>query len=253
MVCEDVQKLIHPYVDGEFSPDEKDEFERHLQGCRHCRELATYQLSFKATLKAKLKGVTAPPELLARVREELAATPTPLVGWRRSALKVAPVAAAAVVFLAFGVSWQHHRGQTDAVVASSVARHINGLPVEIASPDGDSVRSWFQGKVPFSVHAPHLPSGQLVGARMSNLRDHDAAYLVYDVKGSKVSVFVFDPAQLDLDDGDDHLVVHGHDVYLGARSGYNVALYRDHGVGYAITGDVNQPEMLRLVSASLSQ
>ena len=47
MMCEDVERLIHPYVDGEFGPvgdsEEHATFERHLAGCKSCRELASYQ------------------------------------------------------------------------------------------------------------------------------------------------------------------------------------------------------------------
>ena len=34
---------------------------------------------------------------------------------------------------------------------------------------------------------------------------------------------------------------------------YNVALYQDQGVGYAIASDLDQGEMLRLVSAAVSR
>ena len=119
------------------------------------------------------------------------------------------------------------------------------------------VRTWFRGKVAFPVRAPRfqqVPAAQLVGARLSNLRDHDAAYLVYEINGSKVSVFVFDPTGVELGEGDGELyrMVAGRRVFLDERGPYNVALFSDRGVGYAITGDVDEQMMLKLINASLT-
>lgn len=256
MMCEDVERLIHPYVDGEFSPDDEEHatFERHLAGCKGCRELASYQTMFKSALRQRMPQRQAPAALVERIKLDLARAPLPVPAWRRNAWKVAPVAAAAAMLLLLGVSL-HRRGTTSAVVSSSIAKHTSELPVEIASRDADSVRTWFRGKVAFPVRAPHfreVPAVQLVGARLSNLRDRDAAYLVYEVNGAKVSVFVFDPSLVELGTDDGYQMVAGRKVYLDESGPYNVALFSDRGVGYAITGDVDQKTMLRLVSASLA-
>jgi hypothetical protein len=70
------------------------------------------------------------------------------------------------------------------------------------------------------------------------------------VRGQKVSVLVFDPSDLPM-----HLRrvqrVGSHDVYLHRQAGYNVALYRQGNVGYAITSDLPEPEMMQLVSAAV--
>lgn len=260
MLCEDVQKLIHPYVDGELGNDaagdgdERASFERHLSGCRACRDLASYQTMFKSALRQRMPRKQAPADLVARIRGDLARMPVPVPAWRRQLWRATPVVAAAAILLLLGVSL-HRRGTTSAVVSSSIQKHTSELPVEIASRDADSVRTWFRGKVAFPVRAPHFaaePAAQLVGARLSNLRDRDAAYLVYEINGAKVSVFVFDPSLVELGEDDGYRMVSGRKVYLDEHGPYNVALFSDRGVGYAITGDVDEQTMLRLVSASLS-
>ncbi len=38
MKCTHVKKMISRYVDGQFSPDEKKDFDSHIQDCAACRE-----------------------------------------------------------------------------------------------------------------------------------------------------------------------------------------------------------------------
>jgi hypothetical protein len=45
----------------------------------------------------------------------------------------------------------------------------------------DDVERWFGGKMRVRVPLPHLPGATIAGARLSNLREHDAAYVVYQL------------------------------------------------------------------------
>ena len=76
-----------------------------------------------------------------------------------------------------------------------------------------------------------------------------AAYLVYDVNGNKVSVFIFDANDVPIESRR-KTVVGNREVYLDQEHGYNVALFRDHGVGYAIASELDQDQMMKLVSSA---
>jgi hypothetical protein len=47
-------------------------------------------------------------------------------------------------------------------------------------------------------------------------------------------------------------VVGNREVYFDEEHGYNVAMFRDRGVGYAIAGDLDQDQMMRLVSSAVT-
>jgi anti-sigma factor (TIGR02949 family) len=84
------QQLYH------FQADELSEAERlvcseHLDGCDECVRLLEVEDGFASALKSRLRRETAPPELVLRVREALAAEARPVV--RRSWIR-APWAAA---------------------------------------------------------------------------------------------------------------------------------------------------------------
>ena len=69
MVCEKIQDLLSPYLDGELTPEAKAEIDGHLASCPECSEIlsllriATESLSAfpefepSAELKAKLYGI----------------------------------------------------------------------------------------------------------------------------------------------------------------------------------------------------
>ena len=47
-------------------------------------------------------------------------------------------------------------------------------------------------------------------------------------------------------------MIGNRDVYFDQEHGYNVALFRDRGVGYAIASDLDQDQMVKLVSSAVS-
>jgi predicted Zn-dependent protease len=47
-------------------------------------------------------------------------------------------------------------------------------------------------------------------------------------------------------------VIGNREVFFDQEHGYNVALFRDRGVGYAIASDLDQDQMMKLVSSAVS-
>jgi mycothiol system anti-sigma-R factor len=259
--CQEVDKFVHVFVDGEFDDADRREFELHLADCPRCRALATFQARFRQTLKASVPRATAPAALRQRILVELAKVPppelraSPAIRFWRSLVRLfrvhpIPVGAAAAVLLALMLS---PGAGVRPVVAESVSTHRRALPLEVPGPDAQSVRSWFDGKVDFPVRPLRFgrKRASLVGARLSNIQSRQAAYFLYNVGGSKVSVMMFPAEGLPLD-APRRRRIRGHEVYLDNQGGYQVAIVRDRGVGYAITGDVDESEMLRLVETAFA-
>ncbi len=153
----------------------------------------------------------------------------------------------------FGTSVQSEAASP--IVAAAVHGHCKHLPVEVGGTD-EEVGGWFAGKLAVPVRPPHLrrphqtQQVSLVGARVSHLRDQDAAQLVYRIGESQLTVYVFDPAGFEMRAPVVHQIGN-HEVYQGELSGYNVFFYRDRGVGYAFASDLGEDEMMKLVALSL--
>ena len=138
------------------------------------------------------------------------------------------------------------------VAADVIAKHQRNLPIEV-SGGSEQVKRWYSDKVGFPVRPPSLCNTcSLRGGRLAEVANQQAAYLVYDLNGNKVSVFIFDPASVSME-LPQRATVGNREVYLDQEHGYNVAVFRDHGVGYAIAGDLDRDQMLKMVSSAVSQ
>jgi mycothiol system anti-sigma-R factor len=252
--CAGIQRFVDTYLDSEFADGDRAEFEQHLAECEPCRNRVKIQAEWKVAIRGASPRERAPAALRNRVQRAIAreaAGRRVKKSWRAFATRVLPVAAAAGLLGTFVVS----KMQLSPVAADVIAKHQRNLPIEV-SGGSEQVKRWYADKVGFPVKPPSLcKSCALRGGRLAEVANQQAAYLVYEVNGNKISVFIFDPASVPLQLPQRATVpATGGDreVYLDQEHGYNVAVFRDHGVGYAIAGDVDRDQMLKMVSSTVS-
>ncbi|HEY3358919.1 MAG TPA: zf-HC2 domain-containing protein [Polyangia bacterium] len=249
MLCAEVDKFIPAYVDGEFAEEDRVEFERHLAECARCREVARFEARFKASLRAHLRRPALPLGLRERITAQIEAAPVPGSRLRRFFYRSVLVAAAAPVLVALLFTGQ---AQTLPVVQESIHRHQRNLPLDVVGPDRQRVSTWFRDKVDFPVRPPglRLVGADLLGGRVTNVRERQAALLQYNVRGRKVSVLVFEPGDLSLE-APRVRRIGNRTIYFDHQGLTNVAVFRDGPVGYAVTSDLPETEMVQVVSAAL--
>ncbi len=247
--CAGISRFVDTYLDGEFAETDRAEFEGHLAECEMCRAKVRAQAEWKSAIRAAAPREQAPAALRNRVARSIARESKPMLSWRAWAVRAMPAAAAVGLVATFMIS----KVQWSPVAADLVAKHAKTMPLEI-SGGPDQVRQWYADKVDFPVRPPPIckqTQCSLRGARLSSVGDKPAAYLVYDVNGDKVSVFIFDASDLPIETRR-KTVIGNRDVYFDQEHGYNVALFRDRGVGYAIASDLDQDQMVKLVSSAVS-
>ncbi len=245
--CAEIERFVDAFVDGEFSDEDRADMERHLAGCASCSARVREQAAFKASIRASAPRPSVSADFRARLTAALDQEPMARPRWQRVAYRAAvPAAAAALLGM---LMWSAH--PFSPVVEDAIAKHRRDLPIEVTGGD-DAVRAWFANKVDFAVRPPRLPPHSVFrGGRLANVGAREAAYLVYDVNGEKVSVLVFDPRNVPLETAR-HRFVGNHDVFLDGQRGYHVATYRDRDVGYAFTSDMDEDRMIQLVSSAVS-
>jgi anti-sigma factor (TIGR02949 family) len=171
-----------------------------------------------------------------------------------------PLAAAAALLLAVLGSLDLRLGGSSGVDQAAmpvfedvVKLHSASLPADVQGAEPQKVATYFRDKVRFPVQ-PMFDSGeaQLVGARLSNVRDRRAAALYYNVRGNRLTVVVFEDPSSE-DPVGVHTRYHGKDVFLTQVGGYTVPVVRRGPVTYAFTGDVDKETLLRLAVAARVQ
>lgn len=106
---------------------------------------------------------------------------------------------------------------------------------------------------PAALGLPPSPGWAFAGARLTTLSDDPTATLFYEGRtGIRVTVFVYDPARISVKaacclqpkvfakDGVPQTVL------VGRARGYSVAVHEKDGVGHALSGDVEESELVAL-------
>ena len=101
------------------------------------------------------------------------------------------------------------------------------------------------------VHPVELAArdARLVGARLSNVRERDAAAFTYDVGGRRVTVMVFEPPPSRYL-GTERANVEGHELHYRTVHGYTVPLVDHDGLTYAFTGELDSRSMMHLAATA---
>ncbi|MBX6341808.1 MAG: mycothiol system anti-sigma-R factor [Thermomicrobiaceae bacterium] len=66
--CQKVMERLYHYLDRELSEGEVEEVQRHLDACPPCRDRFTFEENVLRLVGDCARHVTAPPELVERVR-----------------------------------------------------------------------------------------------------------------------------------------------------------------------------------------
>lgn len=254
MDCREAERFVELGLDGEIESSEGGLLETHLNHCASCSARYHVHGKLRATIRTKLleaqSEAKSPPGLrtriVARVQDD---ERKESFGWGRVAIPVS-IGVSLVVVL----SWSGTSGPP-LVSEETVARHSTNLPPEVRADfeDARPVQRFLTSNLRYNVSVPrfdrHNPSVKLVGARLSSLDDHDAAYVMYDRRGAKVSFFAYPKPDRFTKPVDFREEVAGKKtVLVGKRRGYNVVAWEQGDLVYSLVSDIDPKEMVELAS-----
>ncbi len=248
MTCQELDRLLYPYLDGEFQPEERLDVEAHLSVCAPCTQRVErereIQQALRRAARQSIQSGRAPASLRAGIQ----------VGLKREQRRAQHsqflrIGAVGLVVAAMGGAWVTIRLEDrQRFVEDAARRHAKGLPFEIANVAPEHVEAWFHGKLDHRVPVPRLPNAQLSGARISNVKDRPAAYISYEThpprqgeSGRRIGVFVIDDARREMDAQALPL------VQVDSSNGYNVAVWRDGEIVYELVSDLDEADIRRML------
>jgi mycothiol system anti-sigma-R factor len=236
MTCGQFYTHASSYVDGELGVSETLAAQAHLAECAGCRSYAEREQQFRELLRRQPREAV-PPELRARIlarcrREARRARALPLLVPGLTGLAAAALVAA---LLLPGVRPSH------SVLAELVATHIAFAdierPAEVASTDPGEVEAWLRERAGLRAIVPDYSSAgiQLVGARLANVEERRAAFVLYRKGHTLLSVFMI-PAAHEVDVGGSRVTYRGQVYLVEERRGYRTVAWSD---GQAVFGLVS--------------
>jgi anti-sigma factor RsiW len=246
--CKATRAQLLEEIRGRLSEPERQRFAEHLQGCVECRKIHERELLLDRAL-GKRPSFSLPDSLRDKLSTQLAvAKPKPRFG-RWLAVMAPSLAAAALLVLLVGGRLGHGQQLVDEAVNDHLRVLYAEHPIEIESGGIHQVKPWFSGRLDF---APVLSfSGDdefpLEGGAIGLFVDRKAATFVFKHRLHTATLFVFRNEGLTWPLRNDASV-----GALPASSttsrGFNVLLWRDGDLGYALVSDVDRSELARLAA-----
>ena len=260
MDCRDASKLTALDIDGEIDAEDAKGLSEHLESCPFCKQRWETEKQVQSALRAQLESSVratskAPSDLAHRIRTAGRAEVKP---GRLSAMIGVPAFAgfALVVVSALVPSHSEDRGTVSSVghrmTERAVLRHRSNLPAEFSANnyDAPNLERVLSQHLPFRVRIPNDDSqSRFVGARLSHIGRSDVAYLMYDHRGARLSVFAF-PRGRGINAVDGHRLVpqsdhKGRPIYVGRQKGHNVVSWSDNHTDFAVISDLDVKDMIQ--------
>jgi anti-sigma factor (TIGR02949 family) len=237
MNCREFGAQVDPYVDGELGVSETLAADAHAAECVGCRRLADRAHRLRQLLRRQPRE-TAPPEVRARIVAAIRRSS------RMSLVRpwlVAPAVAAAMLLIVLFAGSRLWVPQAE-VVARLVDKHIAYAqleePAEFASADQRAVRDWFLRHAGLRVTVPDYSSAgiRLVGARIADVEERRAAYVLYEKGHTLLSVFIAPVRGAGAALGGTRVAYRGHEYVTREHKGYHTVSWQD---GAAVFGLVS--------------
>ncbi len=270
MNCELFQRHVGAFVDGELDAATAVEFERHLETCEPCLDHLEFEAATRDHVRESWEAPPTPEGLAERMcaaldaedaRQAEQAKPLVPIRWRIAV----PLSAAAAVGIFVLAAVEADGRKTEAAALDVVRVHSAALPADVSVPvpvampvsmlagqrvdEREEIARYFRGKVGFPVRPAEFAGreARLVGARLSNVRERQAAALYYDVGGQRVTVVVTDAP---LENSAEAVEVEGRQLYFRNVGGYAVPVRQEEGIRYAFTGDLDRDQLLHLAASA---
>jgi len=232
MSCEQAERDLDAYLDGELEAGLATTVRDHLGTCAACRR----HVAGREAL-SRLVGTAPYHSAPERLRARVVAQTTRVRFMRR----VMTLAAAAVLAVSAGGGMMLLRSAStlvDAIADEAVDSHVRSLMAnhlfDVQSTDQHTVKPWFQGKLDFSPPVVDLASiaFPLVGGRLDFLGGRPAAALVYQRQKHTINLFVFP----ERDDASARGAVR-------SVRGFHVHHWTHDGMSFWAVSDVNDAEL----------
>jgi len=247
--CDDFEKYVSAFVDGEVDPATSRDLETHRAACSRCAVALDEERTVKRAVHAGARRVTAPADLRERIRSSLdhvdaSAPPRAPATVRRWAPFAAAAAIAAGLALWLPARIGPHTSEAG-LFDIGTHLHAKNLPAEFASANADLVSNWYAGKVDIKVRPPRFKQrGRLIGARLVQIGDRDAAQLFYLLNGRRVSILIW-AGESTPDEGTSIRVRDRH-FRVRTAKGFTGAHTRRGDLDYMLVSDFGPSETARL-------
>lgn len=246
--CAPIREQLLDAIHDRLGPIRQARVDAHLKTCAECQRIFERERALDQAL-AQRPIHALPDSLRARLTVQVAPK-TAQRRWPRVLVFATPALAAAALALFLVRGWD---APNQALVTEAVNDHLRVVyaehPIEIESGGIHQVKPWFTGRLDFAP--PVSFSGDeefpLQGGAIGLFVDRKAATFVFKHRLHTITLFVFRSEGLPFPLQTDTPLGRQAARSVSSR-GFNLLLWRDGDLGYALVSDVNPAALARLAT-----
>ena len=238
MTCEQVQELIHAYIDGELDLVNNLDIEGHLGGCEVCQSEYRGHLNLVAIVQGGAQYFAAPDILKKRIEKQIHKDGRKRPYSRRWLATAAAIILTVYALLLWAILYVRSQSHADEMLAQEVvSSHIRSMMlnhlVDVPSSDQHTVKPWFNGKLDFAPDVKDLADQgfPLVGGRLDYVDNRTVAALVYQRRKHSINFFIWPSTHTD------------QSPQQFSINGYNIVHWTKSGTTYWAVSDVNSADL----------
>lgn len=256
MICNEAREYLFAFLDNELDASLSMEFQHHIDHCAVCAREAEIERTIRGQLVCALKtqGLEMPLNMHT-LKQAIGQDEASVVPLRLISRRVLWAACAAIVFAVgilayFDISVTDDDSRFANLVVNDFKHFLEeGQPIHFASSNASAVSNWLLSQTDLEVVLPSAkgPHCKLLGARKCKIEGQSAAFVVYEMKGTPVSLLAVTGRNGDLKqmnqieyNGQTHWVDHFKDI--------SVVAYRQDNLVYAMVSKLNQQELIQFLS-----
>jgi anti-sigma factor RsiW len=245
MNCNEMEHLIHGYLDGELDLGTCLQVKEHLKSCPACARACEEFKALRTAITRSAPYFNAPEGVVKEVRSLVRQTvrkEMPFLQWRLLWQYCRIPVAMTVVALVCLTPFLARHSSEDQLAPEIVGAHVRSLMAnhltDVASSDQHTVKPWFNGKVDFSPAVKDLaPQGfTLVGGRLEYVQNHPAAALVYQRRQHFINLILWPSPKIS----------EAPEKSPSFR-GYNLITWTQASMVYCAVSDINPVELRQFV------
>lgn len=247
--CKSLNSSISALIDDELKGRKADKVKNHLEVCKRCRQEFEIVSALKPIAK-KVRIEKAPLYLKNRIinsieeSEEKKSFIDIFSAWNLKPVYTASAVAALLLLAIIPLYYLSANVSASTIAVKSVNNHMSNTIVDIFDEQMPSSRTELERI--FDVQGLSWQGISSPKVNLHYLKERRVAYIAFDRKGHKLSLFIFDVNNLKLPEG--RIIKEGEkEIYVDKYKGFNVLFWKEGNIGYSMVSDLGGDEMIHFL------
>ncbi len=277
MACIDIIKHLHEFIDKEVDKPQYFSIHMHLNHCDGCRQRYEFEKGIRNLVKKHTVNITAPAYLRSKIqrglssvdRENTHSTHNAITHTRKkivtgqktkqSWFSSRSFALAASVLLTIAIGIIYYNTTTTSIVDNAVKNHVvavnNNLVFNESTSVVGNINEYLEKTLNTRLRnsSPLLGTNQIrvVGGIPVRFGKENSSCVIFDKGGNKLSLQTIHRDDFPIKNLE-KIQLGSKEFYIGNRGRFHSVLWKEEGLAYCLTSDINTNELLRFAEALTS-